>query len=88
MYASPARSTLISGALHAAAIALILLVTGVKTSLVKTADHTIFITPLDVVKYNVRIPQRDDAGDIDGGPGVGKSTLVRQLGELLAALEA
>jgi TonB family protein len=71
MYASPARSTLISGALHAAAIALILLVTGVKTPLVRTADHTIFITPLDVLKYPVRIPQRDDAG---GGGGMRAKT--------------
>jgi len=67
MYASPARSTLISGALHAAAIALILLVTGVNTSMVKPAGHTTFITPLDVLKYHVRIPQRDDAG---GGGGL------------------
>ena len=71
MYASPARSTLISGALHAAAIALILLVTGVKTSLVRPADHTVFITPLDVVKYDVRIPQRADAG---GGGGMRAKT--------------
>jgi len=71
MYASPARSTLISGALHAAAIALILLVTGVKTPLVRMADHTIFITPIDVVKYPVRIPQREDAG---GGGGMRAKT--------------
>ncbi len=71
MYASPARSTLISGALHGAAIALILLVTGVKTSVVKTDGHTIFITPLDVLTYPVRIPQRDGAG---GGGGMRAKT--------------
>ena len=71
MYASPARSTLISGALHAAAIALILLATGVKTSLVKPADRTILITPLDILKYPVTIPQRDDAG---GGGGMRANT--------------
>src|SRR5450759_5323983 len=71
MYASPARSTLLSGALHAAAIALILFTTGVKTSLVKTTEHTTLITPLDLLKYEVTVPQRDDAG---GGGGMRAKT--------------
>jgi TonB family protein len=71
MYASPARSTLISGALHGAAIVLILLTTGVKTSLVKNTDHIILFTPLDVMKYEVIVPQPDDAG---GGGGMRAKT--------------
>src|ERR1035438_5307416 len=71
MYASPARSTLLSGALHGAAIALILLTTGVKTSLVKNTDHTILFTPLDLMKYEVTVPQRDDPG---GGGGMRAKT--------------
>ncbi len=66
MYASPARSTLLSGALHAGAIALILFATGIPTSMVKAPDHTILITPLDVLKYEVA-PERADAG---GGGGM------------------
>ncbi len=71
MYASPARSTLLSGALHAAAIVLILLTTGVKTSLVNNTGHTTFITPLDILKYDITIPQRADAG---GGGGMRAKT--------------
>ena len=71
MYASPARSTLISGALHGAVIGLILLTTGVKTSLVKSTDHIILFTPLDLVKYEITVPQRDDAG---GGGGMRAKT--------------
>ena len=71
MYASPARSTMISGALHGAAIGLILLTTGVKTSLVKNTDHIILFTPLDLVKYEITVPQRDDAG---GGGGMRAKT--------------
>ena len=71
MYASPARSTLLSGALHAAAIALILFATGIPTSMVKAPDHTILITPLDVLKYEVTAPQRADAG---GGGGMRTAT--------------
>jgi periplasmic protein TonB len=71
MYASPARSTLLSGALHAAAIALILFTTGVKPSLVKSTGHTTLITPLDLLKYDITAPQRDDAG---GGGGMRAKT--------------
>jgi TonB family protein len=67
MYASRARFTLLSGALHGAAIALILLTTGVRTSLVKNTDRIILFTPLDVMKYEVTVPRRDDAG---GGGGM------------------
>ena len=71
MYASPARSTLLSGALHAAAIVLILFTTGVKPSLMTPAGHTTLITPLDLLKYQVIIPQRADAG---GGGGLHAKT--------------
>jgi len=71
MNASPARSTLLSGALHAAAIALILFATGVKPSLVKPTGHITLITPLDLLKYEVTIPQRADAG---GGGGMHAKT--------------
>src|ERR1035437_2275947 len=71
MYASPARSTLLSGALHAAAIALILFTTGVKPSLVKLTEHTTLLTPLDLLRYEVTLPQRDDAG---GGGGMRAKT--------------
>jgi TonB family protein len=71
MYASPARSTLISGALHGAAIVLVLLTTGVKTPLVKSTDHVILFTPLDVMKYEITVPQRDDPG---GGGGMRAKT--------------
>src|ERR1035441_6677570 len=67
MYASPARSTLLSGALHAAAIALILFTTGVRPSLVKNTGRITLITPLDLLKYEVTVPQREDAG---GGGGM------------------
>ena len=71
MYASPARSTMISGALHGAAIVLVLLTTGVKTSLVKNTDHVILFTPLDLMKYEITVPQPDDAG---GGGGMRAKT--------------
>ena len=71
MYASPARSTMISGALHGAAIVLVLLTTGVKTPLVKNTDHVILFTPLDVMKYEITVPQPDDPG---GGGGMRAKT--------------
>ena len=71
MYASPARSTLISGALHGAAIALILLTTGVHTSLVNHTAHTTLVMPLELLKYEVTAPQPDDAG---GGGGMQTQT--------------
>src|ERR1019366_6381882 len=70
MYASPARSTMISGALHGAAIVLVLLTTGVKTSPVKNTDHLILFTPLDVMRYEVTVPQADDPGG--GGEGAAR----------------
>ena len=71
MYASPARSTVISGALHGAVIVLVLATTGVKTPLVKNTDHVVLFTPLDVMKYEITVPQRDDAG---GGGGMRAKT--------------
>lgn len=71
MYASPARSTLVSGVLHGAAIALILFATGVKPPVAPNRDHTTLIAPLDLLRYDVTIPQRDDAG---GGGGTRSGT--------------
>jgi len=71
MYASPARSTLLSGALHAAAIALVLLVTRVTPIPVKPADHVTLVTPRDLLRYEVTIRQRPDAG---GGGGMRTKT--------------
>jgi TonB family protein len=65
MYASPARSTLISGAIHAIAIALILLATRAQPRVVK--EHAILFTPVDLLTYRVNIPQRSNAG---GGGGM------------------
>jgi TonB family protein len=71
MYASPARSTLISGALHGAVITLALLTSGVPTPLVKNAAHIAFLVPADLVKYRVAVPQRDNPG---GGGGMRAKT--------------
>jgi TonB family protein len=62
---------MLSGALHAAVIALILLATGVKTSLVKPTGHTTLIMPLDLLRYEVTLPQRADSG---GGGGMQAKT--------------
>jgi TonB family protein len=62
---------MISGALHGAVIVLILLTTGVKTPLLKNTDHVILFTPLDVMKYEITVPQRDDPG---GGGGMRAKT--------------
>jgi protein TonB len=62
---------MISGALHGAVIGLILLTTSVKTPLVKSTDHIILFTPLDLVKYEITVPQRDDPG---GGGGMRTKT--------------
>jgi periplasmic protein TonB len=73
MYASPARSTLISGAIHAAVIALILLATGVRPAMVK--EHFTLFTPSDILKYEVTVPQRAGAG---GGGGMHAPTPASQ----------
>jgi protein TonB len=70
MNASPARSTMISGALHAAVIALVLLATGVKPPTAQNGHITLF-TPLDLLNYAVHVPQRADAG---GGGGLRAKT--------------
>ena len=62
---------MISGALHGAVIVLILLTTGVKTSVVKKTDHIIIFTPLDLERYEVATPQADNAG---GGGGMRAKT--------------
>ena len=71
MYASPARSTLLSGALHAAAIALVLFTTGVRPSSPKNSGHVTLILPADLPRYDVALPQREDAG---GGGGMRAKT--------------
>jgi periplasmic protein TonB len=70
MYASPKRSTLISGLLHAGAIALILAATGVKIPPV-TPQHTLIFTPTDIYEY---IPRARLNSDGAGGGGVGSDT--------------
>src|SRR5271165_3001482 len=73
MYGSPARSTLISGVIHAAVIALILLATGVRPAAVK--EHFTLFTPSDLLRYEVHVPQRADAG---GGGGMHAPTPASQ----------
>ena len=71
MYASPARSTLLSGALHMAAIALVLVATRAVPSTVKPLVHTTLVAPLDAMKYDVPVPHHRDAG---GGGGMRAKT--------------
>lgn len=68
MYASPKRSTLISGLLHAAAIGLVLMTTAVKTPIVNL-QHTVLYEPPDLRRYVV--PR---AGEGGGGGGVRADT--------------
>ena len=65
MHVTRARSTLVSGVIHGAAIAVILLVTGVKPP-VTVRDHITLLMPRDLLKYDVAAPPRKDAG---GGGG-------------------
>src|ERR1700682_842568 len=67
MYASPKRSTLISGLLHAGVIALILTATGVRIPPV-TPQHTFIFTPTDIHEY---IPPARLTSDGGGGGGAG-----------------
>lgn len=64
MYSSPGRSALVSGILHAAAIALILLLTGSQSAR-KLLPHTRLLGPRDISRYVVR-PRASDGG---GGGG-------------------
>jgi len=68
MYASPKRSTLISGLLHAAVIGLILMTTAVKTPLVNPMHYVIY-EPTDLHRYVM--PHASDGG---GGGGVRSDT--------------
>jgi protein TonB len=70
MYASPKRSTLISGLLHAGVIALIVTATGVKIPPVAPL-HTLIFTPADFHQYIPRARLNSDGG---GGGGVGSDT--------------
>src|SRR6266568_3382026 len=69
MFASPKRSALLSGLLHAGAIALVLLVTGTKTPPISTMHWT----PLarDIGRYISLVPRRAEGG---GGGGVRDET--------------
>src|SRR5437899_2054820 len=64
MFASPKRSALLSGLLHAGAIALVLLVTGTRTPPISTLN----LTPLvrDIGRYISLVPRRTEGG---GGGG-------------------
>ena len=68
MYASPKRSTLISGLLHAAVIGLVLMATAVKTPLVNPMHYVVY-EPVDVHRYVM--PHASEGG---GGGGVGSDT--------------
>jgi protein TonB len=66
MYASPKRSTLISGLVHAVAIALIVLTGGVVTTPPSPVEHATLVIPRDLTKYEITRTERADAG---GGGG-------------------
>ena len=66
MYASPKRSTLISGLLHAGAIVLIVTATGVKIP-PAPPPHALIFTPIDFHEY---IPPARRNSDGAGGGGV------------------
>jgi protein TonB len=68
MYASPKRSTLLSGLLHAAVIGLVLMTTAVKTPLVNRA-HVMIYEPPDFHRYVM--PHTSEGG---GGGGVRADT--------------
>jgi protein TonB len=70
MYASPKRSTLISGLLHAAVIAVVLTATGVKIPPV-ALQHTLIFTPTGIEEYTPPARLNSDGG---GGGGVGSDT--------------
>src|SRR5258708_38299731 len=67
MYASPKRSTLISGLVHAVAIALLILTSGVLPTPLPPADHTLLVLPKDLAKYEITRTEL-----ADGGSGGGK----------------
>lgn len=69
MYSSPKRSALVSGVLHAAAIAVILLATGSKTAQ-RLIPQTRLMGPRDFNRYVVR-PRASDGG---GGGGARDDT--------------
>jgi len=77
MHNTRARSNLVSGVLHGAAIAVVLLVTGVKPPAVAPREHITFLTPADVLKYDVA-PEREHAG----GGGGDRSPLPASAGNL------
>lgn len=68
MYASPKRSTFISGLLHAAVIGLVLMTTAVKTPIVNR-QHAVLFEPLDLRRYV--LPRASEGG---GGGGVRANT--------------
>ena len=61
MLNSPRRSAFLSGLLHAAAIALVLLVTGVKT-IPPSAPHFTLIVPSDIGAFRPTVPKKGGGG--------------------------
>ena len=72
MYASPKRSTLISGLLHGAVIGLVLMTTAVKAPLVNLT-HVMIYDPPEFRRYVM--PRASEGG---GGGGVGANTAASQ----------
>jgi TonB family protein len=78
MFGSPRRSTLLSGLLHAAAIALVLFATRVQTPNIDRIVHSVLIAPRNIAEYLTPM-KRDLPG---GGSGGGRSPLPASKGRL------
>jgi TonB family protein len=78
MFGSARRSTLLSGVLHAAAIALVLFATRVQTPNLERIVHSVLLAPRDVAEY-LTPRKRDLPG---GGGGGGLSPLPASKGRL------
>ena len=70
MIGSPKRSVLFSGLLHAAAIALVLAVTGVRHP-PTASSHYVLVAPADIGAYRALVPRRMEGG---GGGGTRSPT--------------
>ena len=77
MFGSPKRSALISGSVHAGAIALVLLATGPRTSPVTLLRHILY-TPSDIDSYRPSVTHPLTGG----GGGGGRSPLPASSGRL------
>ena len=78
MFGSTSRSTLLSGLLHAAAIALVLLVTRVQTPTINRIVHSVLLAPRDIAEYLA--PTKSDLPG--GGGGGGHAVLPASKGRL------